>query len=451
MAVSKYCGYKPLPMRELQPWGPSHSGYAQRDAIFSRKEAEHVADGFESTATIQMLASAPLKRELATAAALGKTGELSPKKKEQSLAILPMEKRLSGTTVCKGDFVDFHAEYKILRSKPLEDYSRAFQEVDKHGEGYVLLSELRMVLRAALQEEPTEHQLRIFEGILGGTKDRHVLQHELLESVEKVAAYIEKELLSTNPEYVRSSVAIAPRYKEQLDVQRRLGLTNTAALASSIAAGLTHADIARHGGVDSEGNPVGTFHLAGFEAQTCYMLDIGMNPRAAGKSSVGEGSAGGAGAGGETAGLSAGLTADKSGMAAAAAMSVSRRDLGPQSRPVSDPVGSGIFQTTRDLAGGTSRLSKHPPGYAGHIPTAISGPAAEQGLGAHERNAFHSKTNLSQTFLTRLPGYMGHTPVHGSSPAVEVRMPSGPRAATEYQRSAHTISQFWETKKRLGK
>lgn len=123
-------------------------------------------------------------------------------------------------------------------------------------------------------------------------------------------------------------------------------------------------------------------------------------------------------------------------------MGSSDRDA-PIHRPVNDPVGGGLYFTTRDLAAGTTRQSKHAPGYMGHIPSFATGVAAQQGLGQTVHDTFHTKTNLADTYTRRVPGYTGHVPRFSTSTATDIHIPAGLGAPTETGRAAHVVLGHW--------
>lgn len=119
---------------------------------------------------------------------------------------------------------------------------------------------------------------------------------------------------------------------------------------------------------------------------------------------------------------------------------------GPASRPAMDPIGSGLFTTTHDLLMGTTRMSKHIPGTAIHIPSTTFGHAGALGLGQTAKDSFNSKTNLAETFNTRLPGYGGHAPKMSATPTPEARIIKGQFAPTEPLRADHLIDSYWEAR-----
>jgi hypothetical protein len=122
-------------------------------------------------------------------------------------------------------------------------------------------------------------------------------------------------------------------------------------------------------------------------------------------------------------------------------------ESGPATRPAYDSIGSGLFTTTHDLLMGTSRMSKHIPGTAVHIPSTTFGHAGALGLGQTAKDSFNSKTNLAETFNTRIPGYGGHAPKMSANVAPEARIIKGQFAPTETLRADHLIDAYWEARK----
>lgn len=81
----------------------------------------------------------------------------------------------------------------------------------------------------------------------------------------------------------------------------------------------------------------------------------------------------------------------------------------------------------------------------GHIPAFLGTHAASQGLGATKRDTFHAKTNLGDTFATRVPGYGGHVPRFSTSDAPEIRVATGQFAPTNSSAADHVIKAYWAT------
>jgi hypothetical protein len=124
------------------------------------------------------------------------------------------------------------------------------------------------------------------------------------------------------------------------------------------------------------------------------------------------------------------------------------RDVGaygdnPRERPTGEADSAGFVQTTRVLSQGTTRTSRHPPGYTGHVPSIPVGAAAEQGLGAHKRNTFHAQNNLSETVFTRVPGYGGHQPSYMLTATSVVVKPRGAEAESDVDRGMGHIESWY--------
>lgn len=153
------------------------------------------------------------------------------------------------------------------------------------------------------------------------------------------------------------------------------------------------------GGASSPSRPVG-FHLRGPQPRSSYQMDIG------------------------------GSDADA-----------------PVTRPTHDPIGSGLYATSRDLMAGTTRLSHHVPGFCGHVPSVPGTTAGALGLGHKARDVFAAKTDLAATFQTRVPGYGGHKPSQAAEIAPEVQLVKGQFAPTETLRADHIIHTYWAARK----
>lgn len=130
------------------------------------------------------------------------------------------------------------------------------------------------------------------------------------------------------------------------------------------------------------------------------------------------------------------------------AMTTSQRDFGrygsnPRTHPISLDVQDGHYTTTTELQQGTSRQSKHVPGYLGHIPSTHHGKVADHGLGATKRDTFHAKTNLSDTYVRRVPGYTGHLPAAATTASDAVDKPKGIAADSDYDKAAGNVESYW--------
>jgi hypothetical protein len=216
----------------------------------------------------------------------------------------------------------------------------------------MLVREARMLFRtAAGGREPCDYVVRVFESMAGGTGSgagsrERIGLGDALAAVQATTDYVAAELHATRPEHTRNFGASR---------QREAGATFT----MTIPARGSHAPAAAAGGAAAAG--------PGASAKEAFLLH-GPLP-----------------------------------------VSSYARDLGdygqdPRGRPLQDATGSGLYQTTRELAEGTTRVAKHVPGFTGHIPRAKIGAAVEQGLGATQRDTFNSKTNLAVTYTRRVPG-----------------------------------------------
>jgi hypothetical protein len=64
-----------------------------------------------------------------------------------------------------------------------------------------------------------------------------------------------------------------------------------------------------------------------------------------------------------------------------------------------------------ELTIGTTKTTKHIPGYNGYLPKTDLNPTATlQGLGTVERTTF-IKQNIVENYSVKLPGYSGHVPM----------------------------------------
>lgn len=245
-----------------------------------------------------------------------------------------------------------------------------------------------------------------------------------VSALDAAATHMEEELADLHPANLKKSVVIPTRYRDSQDAARRMGATAVSlgllsSLPAALAASMTAAE-------EGEGFPAasaasaGTAAAAGATARSAYPLVAvdglrlhGPAPSTSYAKDIGVG-----------------------------------EDNGPCKRPVRDPLADGYCPTTRDLASGTSLLSKHPSGYGGHVPSLVGGhaPLHGHGLGLTKRDTFNAKTNLSETFLRRVPGYGGHVPRFSYAPAVDADIPGGQFAPTISAARDHVITAYWKAR-----
>jgi len=127
-------------------------------------------------------------------------------------------------------------------------------------------------------------------------------------------------------------------------------------------------------------------------------------------------------------------------------LSTSQADFGrygevPGARPAVDPTRGTMKGTTDDLAAGTAKTTRHPPGYMGFTSaTKLRTAAASQSFGANARDTFSSKTNLLETMGGGLTGYTGHIPAGRSL--------SKPPGATDIGAADVLVAAYWAARAR---
>lgn len=354
-------------------------------------------------------------------------------------------------------FANFNEEHIPFRDITEEEALVAFCTVDKRGEGYVLPSELRMVLRATLGgQEATVRQTKVVEAMVAPTLRSHASGGRIpfaawFAGLKAAADYMEREVLATRPESVKRSVVLPTTHHEAMDATRRSGVT-------AVSLGLVP------GGGEGEGGAGGLSSSLSLSSPSHSMSASALASSASGGGGAALGSTAAAAPSSSLASSSSSVGLSKTGQVAGStglclrgpevASSYGRdiggpTDPGPAGRPAKDPLSASLFTTTRDLASGTSRQSQHIPGFAGHVPTLVGGraPLHGRGLGADVRDTFDAKTNLTETTRTRVPGYGGHMPRFSSSAAADVRIPGGQFAPTEHSAAAHVITTYWEARK----
>lgn len=135
-------------------------------------------------------------------------------------------------------------------------------------------------------------------------------------------------------------------------------------------------------------------------------------------------------------------------------VSAAGRDVGPLGRvparmPLRDPKTGGMASTTTDLAEGTSKGTRHIPGYAGYIAAnAGKSVAGSHSFGGSARDTFHSKNNMGEAHTVRMKGYTGYMPKGHAIPA-DVDKPRGQFAATDTAAADSLVEAYWAARAKV--
>jgi hypothetical protein len=115
----------------------------------------------------------------------------------------------------------------------------------------------------------------------------------------------------------------------------------------------------------------------------------------------------------------------------------------PCLRATAGPNVRGNPITTAELNAGTTRLSRHLPGFMGHVPASTFGPAAEQGLGHASRDSFLGHTNLNQNYSRHVPGTSVYMPTSAINQTLLPNLPFGVEAPNETARMQGSVQSLW--------
>jgi len=123
-------------------------------------------------------------------------------------------------------------------------------------------------------------------------------------------------------------------------------------------------------------------------------------------------------------------------------------DVGPLGRvparmALRDARTGGMASTTTDLAEGTSKATRHLPGYGGFVAAnAGSSVAGSHSFGGAPRDTFHAKNNLAEAHTVRMKGYTGYLPKGHAIPS-DVDKPRGQFAATDTAAADSLVEAYW--------
>jgi hypothetical protein len=393
-----------------------------------------------------------------------------------------MEKPTQQYSEVAAMYPSYAEEAATLRNVSIAAYETAFSTIDKRGEGFILPSEIRMVLREAFHIaanaadaeakaaaasvpkgtitltaaavttvhrvlEPPDHLVNLFHGICDRYDVKKISPYGFLEMVADVADLIDAELKVQTPAAMAASIALRTKGNKTMSSSSSLGQTlseeeSAAAVAASAAAA---AAAEASAGFDTSVRHLtaGPLKASEEEVRGLYigtMREAMLTADRAAKGMPAKASS------------SASASASAGGIHLVGPLPTSTylRDVGPyghdpRSIAIHDPLSGGIPQTTRELSVGTTRTAAHPPGFMGHVPhTAMgSGAGAAPGFGATARDTFHAQTNLTSTYVRRVPGYTGFLPNFSVFESHTVNKPKGAAANSDVDRAGGQLESYW--------
>lgn len=321
--------YKPYAAREsLLTWAPNHGGgRAQQATLFRSGTIEPVPDALAATAPIAAAASSSLVADAYRKPPAG-----------TELRMLPMEKSTAARSSYGAAFRDVRGDAAELADATAEALAAAAASVDRGGDGYLLVTELRMALTALLRHEPSDYQLKVLQAQLGRTAavratrlcrvrrrrasrecgaprspppqaaGGRITHEQWAVGVVAAGELMQRELHCLRPDVASKSLVLAARYREAQDAEKRRGVTAATLRlmpAEDVAGAAADAKAAAPATGDAGESDGGGFHVHGPRILSRYQHDMG-----------------------------------------------AELDAGPAHRPVMNPVGGGLYSTTRDLMAG---------------------------------------------------------------------------------------------------
>ena len=458
-------------------WPIGFPSRAARDAKFASPRCEAPPDAAAAGATLYRSATTNVA-----------PGDYAPPGRALGLQILPMDKPCLRYSAYLADYAApgaLHARLRALQPGALE---AAFAALDARGEGEVLLSELRMLLVHAFAAsglgEPEEAIVatlaNLYEREGARRSDGAVvlpLAH-VLAGVAACADMLAEEAALGRPEVLARTSSLAVKEARARDraldaapslegpprprlppppaplASPHATLSPARAAASSPRASAAEAAAARESlrrsapagatlALDAASGLLLASPASGARLLTAGPLgDPSASPKATGMNLgalraaqlTGEAVLGGR--------APPAAAPHEFRLAGAALCTSGMRDYGdygsaPAALDIAQPGIAGFAQTVRELAAGSTRQSRHPPHYTGHVPKEPHGASAEFGLGATARNSFHRSTNLIDNFASRVSGYTGYLPKAALNQTVDVDKVRGVEADSEYD---HNVS-----------
>jgi hypothetical protein len=410
--------YKPYHLREsLFAWPPQAGS---RKDVDSKFHAPHRADA-PPDASLSMGSTYHVTTSNVA------PGDYEVPTRKLGLQVLTMEKQTVGASVMTGAFVDAPALVQRARAVPARALDDAAASLDARGDGFVLLSEVREGLSRAYAtarlgepEEPlvaTVVALFAREGRVLKDGSTVVPRDVWAQGLAVAADLWVEDLALGRPEVLAKTGSL----REKAAAARVVGVPPPRKLAApppprlSAPGSPARAPPAR----TAPSTPVD--RLAPLGAGLVVGADglLALSPRASRARAL---TVEGAGAGADSPralGLKVGALREA---ALAGDLSLSgrappppsasdfklggpnlttsnMRDFGdfnsdPCNFPVHAPSLAGHPAASQELMAGTTRSSRHPPGYTGTLPLYDKGPMAEQGLGAHKRDVVMMKNNM---------------------------------------------------------
>lgn len=401
-----------------------------------------------------------------------RVGDYAVPTRKLGLQVLPMHKPQVVVPEVAASFPDYREEAAALRAVPRALVDRAVAEADYQGAGYVLAREVRMCLRACLggKREPSSHLADAFAGYFHRRLMERITADELAAAIAAMADYLDAELDCQSQATMRAFRAARNRKPVPPADHSAAAAAAAAADAAAAAAGATHEGGGGGGGddVDLASTRTHEAHGGAVASASASALSASSSKRllTAGPMGVPEGTRAPPGMNvGSLRETQINSEAARRGMPlpmppAPANTSENFRLLGPMPlssyerdegrfgsdpclRATSGPNIRGNPMTTAELNAGTTRTSRQVPGFMGHVPASTFGPAAEQGLGHHQRDSFLGHTNLNQTFSRHVPGTSVYKPLSAINQTMLSNLAIGVAAPNETARMQGSVQSLW--------
>ena len=422
-ASSSYSGFVDQSTRDSSlAWAPPQGSRAFVDSKFSAlapSQLGRVQDSSERVASVYSLTFHTVR-----------PADYGTRARASGLQLLPMHKPQVVVPEVAACFPHYRDEAAALRAVPRAAVDAAIATADWAGAGYILGCELRMCVRDCLGGEPSSHIADLFAGFFHRRGPDKISANELAAAFAALADYIDAELDCQSLASMRAFRATrmrkpkpAPEHAEASATSAASDKTETdsdteAEFASSVGA-LRRLLTAGPLGVSPslylpQSMQLGTARETKLNSEAVRRgLPAPMPP--AGPTTHG------------TFRLQGPLP-----------MSSYGRDEGlygsdPCMRPV---VEAGVtYQTTKELAAGTTRASKHVPGFLGAIPSTS---ALEQG---QPPSSIRAHAHLS-AWTGRVPGTAVFAPGSVVNKKLDSKLYVGVRAPNEAARAQGSVRSF---------
>jgi hypothetical protein len=316
-------------------------------------------------------------------------------KRGSGVVLLPMEKPFVAQNSYAREFPDYRAEAEALLAIDPAGVEAGFAIADKIGQGFILPSEVRLVLRTALgNREPGDHLVSVFQGFLIRRDMQKVTLDSFLELIPEVGRYIVADLEAERPEKMKSfrEQTVKKPTNPYVEAQKAAEMERAIAQATVALQEMAAASAAASSSSSSSSSsaPFDASSTLGGSGDRRRILTAGavgsdtqVHPTGLMAGAIRQAQLNGDAT---RRGLPEPIprpgppTASSLRLLGPEPLSTHDRDEGkfgsdPCKRPVFENDIRGFHTTTKELVVGTTRVSKHVPGYMGHVPKFAGGAA----------------------------------------------------------------------------